>query len=333
VKVSISPIRARLRAPFVSSRGSERSVSLVRLALADAGHGEAAALETGVDQIVAALEGCRGMLERSDGSEREQLVAAAALPQAAAAIDLALWDLAGRRVGRPVWQLLGGRGAPAVEVNATIAAADSNEAARLASRARRTGFRCLKVKVGVGDDAARLAAVRAAAGPGMAIRVDANGAWSVDDAAAALRALEPAGIELCEEPVSGLEAIAAVSAETSIPIAIDESSALPGALDRRACDAVCLKIARCGGISGVLDAARRARSVGYRVYLASTLDGPLGIAAALHAAAVVTPDFACGLATLPLFERRRRDPLPAVAGRIAGTSGAGLGDGLLDWYR
>ena len=68
----------------------------------------------------------------------------------------------------------------------------------------------MKVKVALGDDAGRLAAVRAAAGPDVEIRLDANGAWSVAEALASLRALEPVGIELCEEPVSGLEEVAEV---------------------------------------------------------------------------------------------------------------------------
>jgi L-alanine-DL-glutamate epimerase-like enolase superfamily enzyme len=92
-----------------------------------------------------------------------------------------------------------------------------------------------------------------------------------------------------------------------------------------------LKVTRCGGITGLVDAARRARKAGYRVYLASMLDGPLGIAAALHAAAVIRPDYACGLATLGLFDRP--DPLPPVDGRVAVPDGPGLGNGLLDWYR
>jgi L-alanine-DL-glutamate epimerase-like enolase superfamily enzyme len=89
------------------------------------------------------------------------------------------------------------------------------------------------------------------------------------------------------------------------------------------CDAVCLKIARYGGISGLIDASARARHAGYRVYLASTLDGPLGIAAALHAAAVVHPDLPCGLATLSLFVDVD-DRLPALAGRIAVPAAPGL---------
>jgi hypothetical protein len=67
------------------------------------------------------------------------------------------------------------------------------------------------------------------------------------------------------------------------------------------------------------------------VYLASTLDGPLGIAAALDVAAVIGPDRACGLATLPRFDRE--DPMPARAGRIAVSPGIGLSEGLIDWYR
>jgi len=189
----------------------------------------------------------------------------------------------------------------------------------------------VKVKVGGGDDTGRIAAVRAAAGPQLSIRLDANGAWSVPAALAALRELETAGIELCEEPVSGLEPVAAVAAASSVPVAIDESAALPGALERRVCRAVCLKIARCGGISGLLAAAARARAAGYEIYVASTLDGPLGIAAALHACAVVRPDRPCGLATLPMFDDRV-DPLPAVRGRISVPDGPGLGGGLVDWY-
>ena len=93
---------------------------------------------------------------------------------------------------------------PQVEVNATIAAADRAGAATEAVAAREAGFRTIKLKAAVGDDAGRIAAVRAVAGPDMQIRLDANGAWSVPEAQAALRALAPAGVELCEEPVHGL---------------------------------------------------------------------------------------------------------------------------------
>jgi L-alanine-DL-glutamate epimerase-like enolase superfamily enzyme len=74
-----------------------------------------------------------------------------------------------------------------------------------------------------------------------------------------------------------------------------------------------------------------ARAVGYELYLASTLDGPLGIAAALHAAAALGVQRPCGLATLALFDARK-DPLPPREGAIALPAGPGLGDGLSAWY-
>ena len=117
----------------------------------------------------------------------------------------------------------------------------------------------MKLKVGIGDDAGRVAAVRAAVGARVAIRVDANGAWTIDEAIATLRALAPAGIELAEEPVHGVEALRAVRAEVDVPLAMDETAAEEGAPGSGATDAVCLKIGRCGGISGVLRDAAAAR--------------------------------------------------------------------------
>jgi o-succinylbenzoate synthase len=345
LRLSIVPVTVPMAAPFVSSSGSvaTRELLLVELEARDGvrGHGEAAPLPSydgvTVNDARAALEDCRPLLARSDGAtDPSELIAACAevavLPQATAAIDLALWDLAGRRAGHPVWRLLGAQEMAAVQVNATIAASDRAGAAREAAAAAATGFACLKAKVALGDDAGRLAAIRAAIGPQMAIRLDANGAWSPPEAAASLRILAPAGLELCEEPVSGLAAFAELREQTDVPLALDETSAAPGALDERHAQAVCLKITRWGGISGLLAAARRAKTAGYEVYLASTLDGPLGIAAALHAAAVVRPDRPCGLATLGQFAART-DPLPAVAGAIAVPQQPGLGDGLAGWYQ
>jgi L-Ala-D/L-Glu epimerase len=344
VKVEIHRHRARLRAAFESSRDSvsERELLVLTLEASDGfiGVGEAAPLPgydgVGPDDVIAALEDCRAVLRKADNLPREDVLAAcrqaAVLPQALAAVDLALWDQAGRRAEVPVWRLLGAQSAPAVAVNHTISASDRAGASREAAWARTAGFGCVKVKVGVGDDGGRLAAVRAAAGPEMAIRVDANGAWSFEEARAALNAFAPIGIELCEEPVHGVDEIARLASVTTTPLAVDESAAAPGALETRACDAVCLKIARCGGISGLLRDAQRARTAGYELYLASTLDGPLGLAAALHAAAAITLDRPSGLATMGLFEAPD-DLLVPRAGCLEIPSGPGLGAGLGAWYR
>ncbi|MGI8863510.1 MAG: mandelate racemase/muconate lactonizing enzyme family protein [Solirubrobacteraceae bacterium] len=343
MKLEVRRLEARMRAPVVSSHGSVsvRPLILVSLTGEDGvtGYGEAAPLQSydgvGIEDVLAALEDCREVLAADPGTPRAALLAscarAAVLPQAVAAVDLALWDLEGRRAGVPVWRLLGASSPDAVEVNASLAVPDRSTAATAAAEARQAGFRCVKVKVGLGDDAGRLAAVRAFAGPAMAIRIDANGAWSVQEAVAALRGLGPVGIECCEEPASGVEAVGEVAAQVPVAVALDESVREPGALATRVCDAVCLKISGCGGISGVIETARQARAVGYEVYLASTYDGPLGIAAALHAAAALTPDRACGLATLGMFEGRG-NMLAPLFGRITVPTGPGLGEGLVDWY-
>jgi L-Ala-D/L-Glu epimerase len=344
VRVDVELFRARLRAPFVSASGSlsDRELVLVRLEDSEGwvGLGESAPLPdyhgVNVGDVVEALEACGDALAgaRPGTSPQDALAewrAMAILP-AVAAVDMALWDLEGRRTGEPVWRLLGAREAHSVEVNYTVAAADRAGAAAQAAEAKAAGFRTVKAKVGIGDDAGRLAAVRAVVGPDVAIRLDANGAWSIAEAEAALGTLAPIGIELCEEPVRGLAQTRELAAATSVPLALDETAAAIGALDERVCDAVCLKVASSGGITGLIDAARRARGAGYDVYLASTLDGPLGIAAALHVAAVIRPRRACGLATLALFADRE-DPLPARDGRIDVPTGAGLGDGLAPWYQ
>ena len=344
MRVEVEFLRARLRAPFVSASGSliDRELVLVRLEDSDGwiGLGESAPLPdyhgVNVGDVLEALAACRDMLAGAPAgtSPQEALAewrAMAVLP-AVAAIDMALWDLEGRRSGEPVWRLLGARATEPIEVNYTIAASDRAGAAAQAGAARAAGFHTVKAKVGIGDDAGRLAAVRAVLGPDIAIRLDANGAWSVTEAEATLRALSPIGIELCEEPVRGLAQTRDLAAATSVPLALDETAGAIGALEERVCDAVCLKHASSGGITGLIAAARRARTAGYDVYLASTLDGPLGIAAALHAAAVIRPRRACGLATLALFADRE-DPLPARNGRIDVPPGAGLGEGLASWYR
>jgi L-alanine-DL-glutamate epimerase-like enolase superfamily enzyme len=346
VKLTVTPMTFPLRAPFAAGHGTvtDRELLLVALEADDGliGHGEAAPLESydgvSVAEVRAALEACVPVLAAyPDAAPIADVLArcseATVVPQALAAIDLALWDLAGRRTREPVWRLLGAPRTRPLPVNWTITASDRSGAAHEAATARAEGYGTVKVKVAIGDDAGRLAAVRAFGGPDMLIRIDANGAWSVDEAAVALPALEPTGIELCEEPVSGVEAIRSLWATGQLDygLALDESAADPDAFIRPAADAMCLKIARCGGISGTLETAARARAAGYDVYLASTLDGPLGIAAALHAAAVIQPRRACGLATLGLFADRP-DPLAPARGSMMAPDGPGLGPRLRDWY-
>jgi L-alanine-DL-glutamate epimerase-like enolase superfamily enzyme len=341
----VERVRLALRTPLRASWGVLEERELLRVTLAfgdrDWGQGEAAPLEPydGVPlaAVSAALQVYQSILgDAGPSAPHEALLAECAaerpLPQALAAIDLALWDRAGRRAGRPVAELLGAAPQARVAVNAVIGAEDRAGAAAEAAAAVAAGFRCVKVKVGVGDDAGRLAAVRAAAGPEVAIRVDANGAWATPEHALAnLRALAPVGLELCEEPVHGVEALRAVRAASPVRVAMDETAAEPGAVGAGAADAVCLKVARCGGITGLLRDAEAARAAGAEVYVASSFDGPAGIAAGVHAAAALAatgPVLPCGLATLGAFTDPVPDALAPRDGAIAIPPGPGLLPGL-----
>ncbi|HTA14968.1 MAG TPA: enolase C-terminal domain-like protein [Solirubrobacteraceae bacterium] len=329
----------RLRQPLQSSYGAVSERELIAVELTDedgvTGYGEAAPLQAydgvSIARVEQALERYRPVIEGAVGMNGAQIVDACRraddLPEAFAAIDLALWDRAGRRSARPVASLLTDTPAPAVRVNATLSALDRTTAAEQARRAVELGYDCLKVKVGIGDDAGRVAAVRAAAGPHAALRVDANGAWSVEQAVRSIEALSPAGLELVEEPVHGLTEVREVRERVAVRVAIDETAAQHGALTAGVADAVCLKIARCGGLSGLLAAAALVRASGAEVYVASTLDGPLGVAAGVHAAAALAsrgPLPACGLATLGMFDGFS-DPLAPSDGEISVPDGPGLG--------
>ena len=342
MKLELERRTLRLAEPMRTSYGVlvDRELAIVRLEGDDgiAGHGEAAPLQgySGSDPervwralrayvpIVAAagedgpvsgvrmIEACR---EADD------------VPEAIAALDMALWDRAGRRAGRPVAALISDSYTPRVPVNATLTALDRAAASEQAAEAVQQGYECLKLKVGTGDDAGRVAAVRAAAGPAARLRLDANGAWGVEEAVRNIEALAPAGLELVEEPAHGLEAMRQVRERVAVRVSIDETAGERGALAAGVADAVCLKVSRCGGIGPLLAAAALVRASGAEVYLASTLDGPLGVAAALHASAALAsrgPLPPCGLATLGLFEGLT-DPLPPSGGAISVPAAPGLG--------
>ncbi len=217
----------------------------------------------------------------------------------------------------------------AVVCNGTLGggAADAvgSEAAELAGR----GFATLKVKAGTGDDEGRLGAVRAAAGPEVALRVDANGSWSVAEAVAKLEALATVGLELAEQPCADARGLAAVRARCEVPIVADESVATRADADHcvelGACDAATLKLAKVGGPHVAL-----ALAADLPCYLSSALDSALGVAAAVHTAqALPTRGFAAGrahgLATAPLFADDVADAAAFAGPTIAPPDRSGLG--------
>jgi L-alanine-DL-glutamate epimerase-like enolase superfamily enzyme len=320
-RLEVVPYALPFKEPYVTARGrlERRELVLVRIhAEGLAGLGEAVPLALrGGDSlagIVADLERNGVLLADAEvdpafWARPTALLLAGTSTQAAAAIEIALLDLAGKVAGDPAWRLLGAPDARPLRCNATLTAGKPEEVARQGLAWAERGFDTFKLKVGMAGDVEQVLATRDAVGPGARLRVDANGSWTVEDAARQLAAMGP--LELAEEPVVGLEAMArlrndghlppANDGETQLPLVADESvtslADAERADDLGACDFATVKIAKVGGPIAALAVARA-----LRVYLSSALDGPVGIAAAAHVAQAL-PDLgiAHGLATARLF--------------------------------
>lgn len=212
----------------------------------------------------------------------------------------------------------------AVPVNVLVPAVGPAEATAIVGAA---GCATAKVKVAepgqdLAADVARVGAVRDALGPAGNIRVDANGAWDVPGAVAAIRALEGAagGLEYVEQPCRELADLVAVRRRVDVPIAADEAVRLAAdptaAVRAGACDVVVLKVQPLGGVRACLELAER---VGVPVVVSSALETSVGLAQGLALAAAL-PDlpYACGLATGRLLAADVvADPLLPTGGFLA----------------
>ncbi len=314
-RLEMVPYALPFREPYVTARGQldRREIVLLRLHTDEglAGLGEAVPLslrsQTGVAEIVADLERCRGVLEQTEITTEscEPLVERCGRTldhsPSLAAIDSALLDLLGKSIDRPAWWLMGAEQARPLHCNATLVAAEPGAVVADAELWAADGFDNFKLKVGRGQDVAQVAAVRSALGGDVAIRVDANGAWDVQEAVHKLAEMESYSVELAEQPAATLEEMADVKRSVATRIVADESVNDPEdaaqAVREDACDATTIKLAKVGGSIG----AREIASL-MPAYLSSALDGPVGIAAAAHVAQAL-PDagLAHGLATQRLF--------------------------------
>ncbi len=208
-----------------------------------------------------------------------------------------------------------------VPVNATVPAVAAAEVPGVL--ARFPGCTTAKVKVAqagqaLADDVARVAAVRDALGPSGRVRVDANAAWTLEQARAALDALAPYDLEYAEQPCASLEDLAALRGR-GVPIAADESIRKADDPLRvavlGAADVVVLKVAP---LAGVRPALAVAAACGLPVVVSSALDTSVGIAAGVALAAAL-PDlpYACGLGTASLLATDvTSDPLLPVDGAL-----------------
>jgi O-succinylbenzoate synthase len=194
-----------------------------------------------------------------------------------------------------------------VPVNVTVPATDPDRAHAIVTAG---GCRTAKVKVAerdqtLADDLARVEAVRDALGPDGLVRVDANGAWDVDEAVRAIAAIDRAagGLEYVEQPVMDVEDLAAVRRRVAVPIAADESIRRAEdpyrVRDLEAADVAVLKVQPLGGVRACL---RIAEDIGLPVVVSSAVESSVGIAAGVAlAAALPELPHACGLATVQLL--------------------------------
>ncbi len=315
--VEVIPYALPFAEPYVTARGvlQRREMALLRLRDEDGveGLGEAVPLAlrggVGIREVVRELEGWaeHGSIEGLSAPAR-------------CAVATALMDLRGRRVGKGLGE---GERDEAVECNATLVSGPPDAVAAEAERWARAGFTAFKLKLGAEsarnipeesfsrtrekEDVEQVRAVRSALGSEARMRVDANGAWDLEAAKATLAELEPLGIELAEQPVAGLEAMAGLAASTSIPLAADESVAslqeAEKAVALGACAYTGIKLSKVGGPEAALAIADVLPA-----YVSSALDGPVGIAAAAQVAISLAetghPErlhLAHGLATQRLF--------------------------------
>lgn len=299
--VEVIPYALPFEEPYVTARGVLRRREMVLLRVRDedgvVGLGEAVplSLRGGVTltEVVRELEGWA-----------EHREAGGLSAPARCAIATAEMDLRGRRAA--------GSASPAeaVPCNATLVAGTPDEVATQALDWAKDGFTTFKLKLGAETVKSRVeqgfsrsrdvAQVREALGSEVRIRIDANEAWDLETAKETLAELEPLGIELAEQPVAGLEAMADLAASISIPLAADESVTSLAEAERAvalgACAYTGIKLSKVGGPEEALAIADVLPA-----YVTSALDGPVGIAAAARVAQTIGGELAHGLATQRLF--------------------------------
>lgn len=262
-------------------------------------------------------------------------------PAARAAATCAFLDLRAQEEGKPLATWLaarfrgGGEAARWVPLNATLPLAPVRETVEAARAATDAAFPCLKLKVGRddADDVARTLAVREAVGPGVSLRLDANGAWSFERAARVLRAISDAGVEYVEQPLppAALEEAAALRRETPVPIAADEAvrdaDSVRRLVEAGAADVLVLKPTVLGGPDAALALAAMAEEAGLGIVVTSALEGVTGRLAALHTAAALGPGVRpCGLATGRFLAREVAEGCERILdGRIRVPDEPGLG--------
>ena len=214
-------------------------------------------------------------------------------PFAKASVEMALWDIAGKAVGLPVYQLLGGKVRDRVRIKLVVWARDVAGSRAMAEGHLKLGVSCVKVKTGLDpeSDIARVRAVREVAGPNIPLTIDSNCGWTIQQAKYCLRQLADVNLLLAEQPIPPGDpaAMAELRRDTPAPIMADESVfTLQDAwllTLHRAADIFSIYPGKHGGIAATAEIVAVAKAAGLRCTIGSNLELGIGTAAMLHVAA------------------------------------------------
>ncbi len=213
-------------------------------------------------------------------------------PSAVAAFDMALFDILGKVAGLPLFRLLGGT-KNVFETDITTSLDTLEKMTAEAKGYADKGYKTLKVKVGLDpdEDYSHIAAIRAAVGPKVTIRIDANQGWTVPQAIYALRKMAPLAIEFCEQPVLASDTAGLRAVRSQSPIAIMADEALFGPSDAikliraEACDTFNIKVMKAGGLLNSIRIAHIADAANIRCMVGCMLESKLALTAAAHVVA------------------------------------------------
>ncbi|MBK9081759.1 MAG: dipeptide epimerase [Rhizobiales bacterium] len=286
--LSISVDRFPLARAFVISRGAKTEAVVV---VAEIRQGEArgrgectpyARYGESVESVVAQIESARAAIEA--GADRAALQTLLPAGAARNALDCALWDLDAKRLGVPASAMAGLHRLGPATTCYTISVGDPETMAAHAAEAAARPL--LKVKLAGAGDAARIAAVRAAA-PEATLVVDANEAWDETNLAANLEACAQAGVALVEQPLPAGRDAALARLRRPIPVCADESvhdrAGLPALRDRY--DAINVKLDKAGGLTEALALAADGERLGFSIFVGCMVASSLAMAPAMLIAA------------------------------------------------
>ncbi|WP_242315026.1 dipeptide epimerase [Bacillus cereus group sp. BfR-BA-01355] len=215
------------------------------------------------------------------------------VPTAKAAIDIACFDIMGKKLNQPVYQLIGGRYHEEFPVTHVLSIADPEDMAEEAASMIQKGYQSFKMKVGtnVKEDVKRIEAVRERVGNDIAIRIDVNQGWKNSaNTLTALRSLGHLNIDWIEQPViaDDIDAMAHIRSKTDLPLMIDEglksSREMRQIIKLEAADKVNIKLMKCGGIYPAVKLAHQAEMAGIECQVGSMVESSVASSAGFHVA-------------------------------------------------